>query len=477
MAVVVGDFEMNLTESECKQIYYHQPLRLSGGMYCLDLNDLLDQVHEEYLSFPEDSAYALLRRYFWKILQEASPFERLNELILDYMRHNDGQSSNSCYAEMISCYGSMSSNALLRRVHRKQRFEYTDKYFWVLDSGCSCSVLGDVIHSIRSDSTLGAAEINTMHSEWRECLHRINHKFCDLFEVDFLLFHLGLIVSRKLLKRMITSTYLDTVLEDEEMDWKPIGYNTSYTIAIPSFMKTSKETTNLLALNRQIKSKQRIIPFVIDDYQQTKQEFANQIANELSNVEFKLIDLCGEFVDEDDNTISIKNQPITTAAACATPAPITAPAALIPKHTHRRSRSDLLLSKMHTKSMLERRKERLKTEKLIMSSLPSLHQVHADQDNEDEVLTQISTDLIRNRACSLDVADIDLVSLENRWRARARTVSNVLREEEEEEEEDEEDEQLEMILESVTSFTPQTSASSDDGLISTQFETDLTAIY
>merc|ERR1712228_936579 len=81
-SVIIDDLRMEIKESECKQIFYHQQLMKD---YCLDLNEFFDQIYEEFLSFPSGTHLQLLRRYFAKILCEAAPFEKLNQFILDYL--------------------------------------------------------------------------------------------------------------------------------------------------------------------------------------------------------------------------------------------------------------------------------------------------------------------------------------------------------------------------------------------------------
>merc|ERR1712045_412276 len=97
--------------------------------------------------------------------------------------------------------------------YKEQSFEFTQKHRHILRDKVTPKVLEEVIRSIRPDSPLKDPEICKMHSEWLECLDRPFHKFSDLYDLDFLLFHLGLIVSPKLLKRL-SNTFLNTVYED-----------------------------------------------------------------------------------------------------------------------------------------------------------------------------------------------------------------------------------------------------------------------
>ena len=83
-AVMMADLKMDLKQNESKNIYLHQPLDVDLR---LDLSDFFDQIQEEFLSFPEATAIELLRRYFAKILQEAAPFERLNQFLVDRIMH------------------------------------------------------------------------------------------------------------------------------------------------------------------------------------------------------------------------------------------------------------------------------------------------------------------------------------------------------------------------------------------------------
>eukprot|EP00485_Elphidium_margaritaceum_P012428 CAMPEP_0202687298 /NCGR_PEP_ID=MMETSP1385-20130828/2988_1 /ASSEMBLY_ACC=CAM_ASM_000861 /TAXON_ID=933848 /ORGANISM="Elphidium margaritaceum" /LENGTH=1354 /DNA_ID=CAMNT_0049342065 /DNA_START=30 /DNA_END=4091 /DNA_ORIENTATION=- len=373
MAVIVGDLKLNLKQTECKQIYFHQQLTRD---YHLDLHEFFAQIYEESLSFPDATAHELLHRYFAKILQEAAPFEKLNQLLLDHalptqITHSSSSSIamdmpmdmqleekeekqeekkeennlklSNLQTEIVTLYGSMSSNALLRRVHRQQQFAYTNKYQRVLQQLVSPQVLTSVIRKIRTDSTLKEREIRVMHEEWLICLQRTrNHRFNDLLELDFLLFHLGLIVSQKLLKRF-SSTFLNTIEESEELapprDLFAAGRSSSeiqrshddvLQHLIPSFMKTSKEATNLKLFRSDLKTTLSSLPALQsigsntqrtttsrhDDaehnesrsYESTKMEFATQIASQMQQVKFKLVDLVGEFLDDKNNTISINEQ-------------------------------------------------------------------------------------------------------------------------------------------------------------------------
>ena len=147
--------------------------------------------------------------------------------------------ASSLQRDIERVYGSMSSNPLLRRVYKEQSFEFTQKHRHILRAKVTPAIFGEVIRSIRTDSTLKDPEILKMHSEWLECLGRPHHNFSNLYELDFLLFHLGLIVSPKLLKRL-SNTFLNTVFEDE-VESPRNGVDEGGAVndhLVPSFMKT-----------------------------------------------------------------------------------------------------------------------------------------------------------------------------------------------------------------------------------------------
>jgi len=210
-------------------------------------------------------------------------------------------------------------------------------------------LFGDVVRCIRTDSILKDPEIGKMHIEWLECLDRPYHKFSDLLDLDFLLFHLGLIVSPKLLKRL-SNTYLNTVFEDEVESPRNIEdeKETVNDHLMPSFMKTMEETTNFELLKSHLVSSRlklstaslstssprsqtppgsspmykspgppqgpQQLAILRDDeeeekdsYHDTKRKFVSDLASEFEKVTFKLIDLVGEFIDDQDNTILIQD--------------------------------------------------------------------------------------------------------------------------------------------------------------------------
>ena len=45
-----------------------------------------------------------------------------------------------------------------------------------------------------------------------------------------------------------------------------------------------------------------------DSYHDTRRQFVTDLASEFEKVEFKLIDLVGEFIDDQDNTILIQDE-------------------------------------------------------------------------------------------------------------------------------------------------------------------------
>jgi len=85
----------------------------------------------------------------------------------------------------------MSSNPLLRRVYKEQSFEFTQKHQTLLRSKVDPLLFGDVIKSIRTDTTLKDPEIGKMHIEWLECLDRPYHKFSNLLDLDFFIISFG----------------------------------------------------------------------------------------------------------------------------------------------------------------------------------------------------------------------------------------------------------------------------------------------
>ncbi|ETO23403.1 hypothetical protein RFI_13779, partial [Reticulomyxa filosa] len=78
---VCEHFRLDISKAEAKQIYQHSQ-QLTTDFQML-LCDFIDHIKEEYLSFPELSPSGLLKRLFAKTIQESSPMDRFNQILLD----------------------------------------------------------------------------------------------------------------------------------------------------------------------------------------------------------------------------------------------------------------------------------------------------------------------------------------------------------------------------------------------------------
>ncbi|ETO19822.1 hypothetical protein RFI_17405, partial [Reticulomyxa filosa] len=200
---------------------------------------------------------------------------------------------------------------LLRRIHRAELRKYIKDHKDMLNE-ISLEKFMQSVRKVKPDTVLTDQELNVMFDEWKLCIEREDFKFTDLHELDFLLYHLGLVVSRGLLSKLSVS-HLSTLDEDAEQTPAYTGATQkTESFLTPSFMETEEITRNMFNLKSELGARldktRNALPsgaeLVTTGSLQSPLHEEDRISQH-QTIPFTISDLVGEFVDEHDNIIRI----------------------------------------------------------------------------------------------------------------------------------------------------------------------------
>ncbi|ETO24499.1 hypothetical protein RFI_12658, partial [Reticulomyxa filosa] len=163
------------------------------------------------------------------LFDEANPMANLHETDL----------LSRIHSLRVSQHGVVVHNSpLLRRVHRGDLRRYVNGHKELLQD-MSLDKFMETVRKVKPDTALTDEELLVIFKEWKQCIDREDFKFSDLHELDFLLFHLSLVVSRGLLSKFSVSSLL--TLDEEAEVTLPFHDNkhaAQTPLLTPSFMDT-----------------------------------------------------------------------------------------------------------------------------------------------------------------------------------------------------------------------------------------------
>ncbi|ETO12926.1 hypothetical protein RFI_24449, partial [Reticulomyxa filosa] len=182
-----------------------------------------------------------------------------------------------------------------------------------------------IVRKVKPDTVLTDEELAQMFEEWKLCMKRQDFKFTDLHELDFLLYHLGLVVSRGLLPKL-SASHLSTLDEDLEVDLTVSNANTTF-ITSPNPVKASFTTPSFMEKDIGIMVGSPFFFYISLQFHVLSKTEASATAATTSHnfseanvpkegnptnsqsppILFTIADLVGEFIDEYDNIIRISD--------------------------------------------------------------------------------------------------------------------------------------------------------------------------